>query len=79
MDNEVRSPTSAEQDDVVRVAELVRQDLSDLLGILERQLGNASSADGPTWSRLSQAKSAAERGVALSERLVALLHRSATS
>ena len=73
MDNQVHSAAPLEQDEVVRVAEAVRQDLHALLGILERQLKTVSGADDQAQAHLEEAKSAAERGIELSGKLVDML------
>ena len=59
--------------DAVRIAETVRNDFAALVEILDRQLGTASEGDCKTLSHIAEARSAAERGVELSNRLLEML------
>jgi len=77
MSNQVHPAVPFEQEDAVHVAQIVRQDLGMLLGILQEQLGSLSVTDSEARSHLAEAKTAAERGIELSDRLVEMLRRSA--
>jgi hypothetical protein len=59
--------------EAARIAEQVCEDLRALQAILDGQLNNGSSADPEILSHIAQARSAAERGVELSNRIVEML------
>ena len=55
------------------IAEAVRNDFSELVEILNRQLAGGKELDARTMRHIAQAKSAAERGVSLSNQLLGML------
>lgn len=55
------------------VAESIQADFQDLVGIFDRQLAGLSGPDGPMHSHIAEARSAAERGLQLSYRLIEIL------
>jgi len=75
MDKFVRSfdPHSSEQDDPAWVAESIRRDFSELLSMLDEQLGSLADGQERTRPHLLEAKAAAQRGLLLSTQLIELL------
>ena len=65
------SPERTNGDRAVLVAESVRKDFLGLIAIIDRELQNGSRMS----AGIAEARTAAERGLRLSEELVALLRR----
>lgn len=57
-------------DDTTVIAESVRSEFRELITILKRQLANIGEGDAHARSHILEAKSAAERGLKLSEMLL---------
>ena len=64
---------TTDHQEAASVAETLSKDFRQLISIFDRQLANASIARSGQYSRISDARHAAERGLALSQELVELL------
>ena len=67
------------QCDVASVAQSVQADFSGLVAIFDRQLESPIEIDGEARTAIAQAKSAAQRGLELSARLISMLQASRSS
>lgn len=73
MDKYTSVPDHSDSRSPAKVAVSVHDDFAALVSMLEGQLANLADADGRARVHILQAKAAAERGLALSERLIKLL------
>ena len=71
-----RSADTAEQldqDDAISVAHSLQEDFVGLIAIFDRQLASISVAGSEVRSKISHAKTAAQRGLRLSQELAEML------
>jgi hypothetical protein len=61
------------EDGATFVAESIQADFQDLVDIFDHQLAGLSDTDGPMRSHVAEARSAAERGLQLSHKLIEVL------
>ena len=62
-----------DQDDAIAVAHSLQEDFVGLIAIFDRQLAIKSAAVGEAQSKISDARTAAQRGLRLSQELAELL------
>ena len=67
--------TKVADSEATRVAQSVSRDFADLIAVFERELRNLPDSDDPARWHLAKAKSAAERGLKLSQDLIAAMGR----
>ena len=70
-----RTATKVADTEATRVAQSVSRDFADLITVFERELCNLSGSDDPARWHLAKAKAAAERGLELSQDLIAAMTR----
>lgn len=68
-----RAATKVADTEVTRVAQSVSRDFADLIAVFERELCNLPGSDHPARWHLAKAKAAAERGLELSQDLIAAM------
>ena len=68
-----RTATKVADMESTRVAQSVSRDFADLIAVFERELCNLPDSDDPARWHLAKAKAAAERGLQLSQGLIAAI------